>query len=216
MGFIYKITNKINNKCYIGQTHFTVEKRWKEHKEDSRKEFLQKRPLYNAIKKYGIENFTIETVEEINDEKLNEREKYWIQYYNSYGSTGYNATLGGDGKGINKKYNYEEIADYLLHNRNITETANYFNCSKSTISEIGHLFNIQIPNNGNKAMHKKFGIHIAQYDKNNNYIQSFESIQDAGKWCENNGAGKGANSNIAKCIKGKVKTAYGYLWKQIF
>lgn len=96
IGFIYKITNNLNKKCYIGQTHFTVEKRWKEHQQDSHKEFLQKRPLYNAIKKYGIENFSIETIEEVANNLLNEREEYWIKYYNSYGNTGYNATLGGD------------------------------------------------------------------------------------------------------------------------
>lgn len=214
MGFIYKITNILNNKCYIGQTHFTVEKRWKEHKEDSHKESLRKRPLYNAIRKYGIENFIIETLEEVEDILLNEREIYWIDYYNSYGKTGYNATLGGDGQGVNRKYNYNEIALFLQQNKNVKITAKKFNCSNSTVSEIGRLYNIKIPNNGNQTMHNKYGITISQYDKNNNYIQSFSSIRDAGQWCEQQGAGKGAASNINKCLKGKMKTAYGYLWKQ--
>ena len=53
------------------------------------------RPLYRAFQKYGIENFSIETIEETNNP--NEREKYWIEYYGSF-KNGYNATIGGDGK----------------------------------------------------------------------------------------------------------------------
>lgn len=214
IGFIYKITNNVNNKCYIGQTHFSVEKRWKEHIRDSHKEFLQNRLLYKAIKKYGIENFDIVSIEEVSNELLNEREKFWIKFFNSYGDNGYNMTLGGEDASINRKYNYDEIAKSLQDNKNIKETALLHNCNKSTVSEIGRLYNIKIENNGNKAMKEKYGIKISQYDKQGNFIQNFESVRDAGKWCEENGTGEGAASNISKCIKGKIKTAYGYLWKQ--
>lgn len=84
MPYIYKITNKINGKMYIGKTIFTVEQRWKEHQKDSRRRDFEKRPLYSAIKKYGIENFSIEEVEECPIEILSEREKYWIEYYGSF------------------------------------------------------------------------------------------------------------------------------------
>ena len=63
MGFIYKIINNINDKVYIGKTDFSIEKRWAEHKKDSQKD-LKNRPLYRAMNKYGIENFSIEIVEE--------------------------------------------------------------------------------------------------------------------------------------------------------
>ena len=59
MSFIYAITNKINNKQYVGKTTDTIEYRWKRHLIDSRKRIYEKRPLYNAINKYGFENFTI-------------------------------------------------------------------------------------------------------------------------------------------------------------
>lgn len=96
---IYKIENLINNKCYIGKSS-DIEKRWQYHKNrmnDSR-EF--NKPLYKAFRKYGIDNFSfeiIEPLEENYDICSNERERYWIKYYNSYGNTGYNATHGGDG-----------------------------------------------------------------------------------------------------------------------
>jgi len=58
---------------------------------------MEKRPLYSAINKYGIEHFKIEKIEECGIDILNEREIYWIDYYHSY-HNGYNATKGGDGK----------------------------------------------------------------------------------------------------------------------
>ena len=76
LGFIYCISNYINSKKYIGQTHYSIQKRWQEHKYDSSRSRCINRPLYNAIKKYGIDNFYIEQIEEVSDEKLNEREIY--------------------------------------------------------------------------------------------------------------------------------------------
>ena len=97
MGRIYKITNDINNKVYIGQTIKTLTKRWQQHKCNSTKEYFKQIVLYKAFKKYGIEHFHIEEIEEVENDLLDEREKYWIQYYNCYGNNGYNATIGGDG-----------------------------------------------------------------------------------------------------------------------
>ena len=76
MPYIYKITNNLNGKVYIGKTNFTIEKRWREHCQDSQKETLQKRPLYSAMKKYGIENFSIEEIEQLETpQQAEEREK---------------------------------------------------------------------------------------------------------------------------------------------
>lgn len=95
---IYKITNKINNKCYIGKS-INIEERWKYHIEHRNVISEYNKPLYQAFRKYGIENFSFEIIEEINDcEVMNEREKFWIKHYDCYGGDkGYNATLGGDG-----------------------------------------------------------------------------------------------------------------------
>ena len=60
MSYIYKITNDINNKVYVGKTNLTIEKRFREHCTDSKKFTIEKRPLYNAMNKYGIEHFHIE------------------------------------------------------------------------------------------------------------------------------------------------------------
>ena len=79
MGFIYKVTNDINEKVYIGQTAFSIEERFAEHCKDRFQEKSKHRPLYNAMNKYGVENFIVEELEYIKDDnKLSEREIYWI------------------------------------------------------------------------------------------------------------------------------------------
>lgn len=65
MGYIYKITNKINHKMYIGKTNYADPyDRFKEHIRDSKKERCKNRPLYRAMNKYGLENFEFEVIEE--------------------------------------------------------------------------------------------------------------------------------------------------------
>ena len=62
-GFIYKITNDINGKIYIGKTLNSLEHRFNEHKRASRKKCCENRPLYSAMRKYGVENFSITLIE---------------------------------------------------------------------------------------------------------------------------------------------------------
>ena len=95
MAYIYKIVNDINNKVYIGQT-IDIEKRWYKHRYLASSGF--DRHLYNAMRKYGIDNFHIEVIEECPEEELDEREKHWIQQYNSTDRNyGYNKSFGGEG-----------------------------------------------------------------------------------------------------------------------
>lgn len=89
MNYIYCITNLINNKRYVGKTTQLIEERFREHCKDSQKERCEKRPLYDAMNKYGIENFKVECLEEIDDPAiLSEREIYWIKELGTYGSNG--------------------------------------------------------------------------------------------------------------------------------
>lgn len=85
MSIIYKITNDINGKVYIGKTEFSIEKRFNEHYRDAYKPSKEKRPLYSAMRKYGINHFHIEVIEECSSEEVSQRETYWIEYYDSYG-----------------------------------------------------------------------------------------------------------------------------------
>ena len=115
-GKIYCISNTINDKVYIGKTTYpTIEQRFKEHCKDCKKITFEKRPLYSAMNKYGIEHFNISLVEEVELLLLEEREKYWIKFYKSNNKDfGYNISEGGDGADIGSnnheaKFTEEEI-----------------------------------------------------------------------------------------------------------
>ena len=100
MKVIYIYTNNINGHQYIGQTN-NIKKRFNGHKSDSynMNSHSYNYPLHNAIRKYGINNFTFEVLESgLTQEEANEREKYWIQKKKTHVSQGgYNISLGGDG-----------------------------------------------------------------------------------------------------------------------
>ena len=87
-GIIYKVTNKLDGKNYIGQTRFSVKKRFKEH---ARADSL----LGKAIRKDGIENFIAEVIEECETRReLDEREIYWIKQLGCLAPNGYNQHPG--------------------------------------------------------------------------------------------------------------------------
>lgn len=140
MGYIYKITNDINNKIYIGKTELpNPEERWKEHLQDYKKKRCEKRPLYDAMSKYGVEHFFFEVIEKTDNTE--EREKYWINELRAYigfkDSKGYNATLGGDGK----KYlnlNEDEVVRYHIEEASciLKGTVEYFKVDRTTIKKI--------------------------------------------------------------------------------
>lgn len=137
---IYKITNKINGHSYIGQS-VDIKRRWRCEKTkafniNSREGDFT---LSKALRKYGIDNFTFEVIEECPREKLNEREAYWISYYNTY-YDGYNETLGGDTQEHQLKLNSQQVEEItnLLQDTDMTveNIAKRYNMSIGRISEI--------------------------------------------------------------------------------
>lgn len=135
---IYKITNLLNNKSYIGQS-IHVEERLNRHRQCPKENSHY--PLYRDMKIYGLENFKFELLEECSINQLNEREIYWIAFYDTY-FNGYNQTKGGSAGGHYVKISEEalvEIIDLLQHS-SLTQTkiATMFNVGVDTISEINH------------------------------------------------------------------------------
>ena len=131
---IYKITNILNNKCYIGQS-VQIENRWKWHKRNynNKNEPSYNCKFYRAIRKHGLQNFEFEIIEECEHDKLNEREIYWIAHYDSYHS-GYNSTLGGDSE---FRIDRDEFKNYFLQNSpSVKEIAKHFNINRSVASRI--------------------------------------------------------------------------------
>lgn len=100
IGYIYKITNQINGMFYIGKTKDTIENRYKSHLKQALKNKelnITSSRLYNALNKYGVDNFTIEQIEECSYEDLSEREIYWINKLDARNpDIGYNICKGGE------------------------------------------------------------------------------------------------------------------------
>lgn len=98
MAIVYKITNNLTGKSYIGATVTKLNERWNRHTSDAMTE-KDGQAIHAAIRKYGVENFTIEIIEEHPDDKyvFEVLEPKYIQEYKTYGNDGYNMTLGGDG-----------------------------------------------------------------------------------------------------------------------
>lgn len=231
---IYKIENLINHKKYIGQS-IEIERRWLNHK------FLGKNQrdydgcyyIHSALRKYGIENFDFSIIELCDANELDEKEKYWINYYNSCvgkeNSWGYNLTEGGDGSGEYLKLlidQYDLNGNFIQTIGSISEAeklgyasdGNIVNCLKGrTPSAGGYQWRYhgeeapgplvyKVADNHNWSSSKKM---IDQFTKDNQYITTFNSAHDAARSLE----GNKNSGHISECCLGKRKTAYGYIWK---
>lgn len=191
MGFIYKIENQINHKVYIGQTKRTIGERWIEHLEMHHPEV----PLYRAFIKYGISNFFIEQIEECPNENLDEREIFWINYYNSF-ENGYNATRGGS---TPITIDYAKVIDIFLKTKSTSQTALEVGCNPSSIRYILNLYHI--PHSCEKA--------IEMIDpETKNVIRTFDSLTEAADFKSEWNIG-----TISSAVSGKRNSAYGYFWR---
>lgn len=137
---IYKITNLINQHCYIGQSR-NIEQRWQNHKicAFNMNDEAYNYPLYQAIRKYGLNNFLFEVIETCSIEELNNKESYWIKQY----APEYNQTTGGDYQVVIQKLTIEQvekITQILLNDKtgdvSHAQLAKEFNVSQDTIRDI--------------------------------------------------------------------------------
>lgn len=109
---IYLIENIINGKVYVGKTKKLIEERWKDHVRNAKNK--TNRRLYDAMNKYGPENFTISELDSVEDEeKINEMESWFIYILHSNDPKhGYNMTLGGDGGNTISAFTEDRLLDY--------------------------------------------------------------------------------------------------------
>ena len=210
---IYLIRNKINNKVYIGLS-VNIEERWQHHrslylKKDNNKE--KNKPLYLAFNKYGIENFDFQILEEYSISELSEREKYYIKLYDCCildgRDKGYNLTRGGEGYLINDYYYIYELWKSGLNQKTI---AQMLKTNEATIIRALNSFHIDSHTRRSRSTTQAMKNRckpVKQYDKNMNYIASYDSIKEAS---EKTNANKG---DIGKVCIGKRKSAGGYVWR---
>lgn len=126
--YIYKIVNKVNGKIYVGQTTETLKQRFSRHmgyqKDSSDTKF------YRAVRKYGVNNFYIELLEEVQtQEDLNAREEYWIRLLNTV-EDGYNSYYGGFSSGGDTLSNHPRLEEIKISLSNIRRGGNNPHASK--------------------------------------------------------------------------------------
>ena len=139
---IYKITNKVNNKVYIGQSS-DIKRRWKDHKITAfnPKDRGYDYPLYRAIRKYGLDNFDFDILEECSQDDINEREIFYVKEYNAHGDGGYNQDDGGI-YAIHGKLTKDQVLDIhrMLREREMSmrAIAKHFHVHPNTIKLINN------------------------------------------------------------------------------
>lgn len=178
--FIYKLTNKVNNKIYIGLTTESISERCRKRIAEANYRNSRSSYILNAIRKYGSENFTVEQIDTANSlDELQQKEINYIKMYNSTDrNIGYNLTKGGEGnlglkmsnetkdkirqKALGRIWSEEKKLKHseILKNANIDYTKGIENC---------RLHNLKTS--------KK----VEEYDLNNNLLRTFESISEVWK-----------------------------------
>lgn len=210
MGYIYKITNNLNGLSYIGQTSRSYKDRWAEHKRDRFKEPYCNWPLYRMMNSVGLKNITWEVIEEIPNNLLNEREQYWINFYNTK-NNGYNCTYGGNN---GTKHNYNEILNYWLTTgeKNFTKTAKYFNTNKSYVSAIikSMGYDRRSWKEINSKDHSSTKRKVNKIDsKTGKVLKTYNSITEAAI----DMGDKQYTKTISPTCNGKHPTFLGYCWQ---
>ena len=210
---IYKITNIKNNKSYIGQS-IDIERRWRSHRTEPFNENSSQYNtiFYKAIRKYGIDNFTFEVLEECPAEQLDEKEKYWIEYYSTYSSQvnskGYNMTSGGEQSSF--LYNTEEILKLWNEGKTVKDIADILGCAYSTVS--ARLVSNQIPKQEIRYRANAYkAIPVEQYTLDGTFVKEYPSISAAIRAF--NKKVDGSTGNISYACEHKLTSAYHYIWR---
>lgn len=202
------IRNKINDKKYIGQS-IDIWYRYRNHLSES---YNVNKKAYNmaihkAIRKYGKSNFELIVLEECPKEKLNEREIYWIEYYDTY-NDGYNQTIGGDTlKNTIDRANIYRLWDEGKSIKDIREITKH---GKHQIIRILEGYDKYSPEEskrrGFSSASKTRGKTVYRYQMNGEYIDEFWSIAEAGRKTGTR------NTDISLCLNGSQQSANNYRW----
>ena len=221
---IYKITNKINGHCYIGQS-VDIKARFRQHlfsaKHINNKDHSS--PIHLALSKYGKDEFDWEILEECTKEELDEKEIYWISFYNSTKNGNYNILSGGqdrysfEGKAVEL---YDLNGQYVITIPSATEVAEYLKVSRNSVYGVLH---------GERPTCKEFQMKYVEDKKikikpfvskqggckkinqlNKETKEIIKTFNSAAEAARETGAD---SSTIIKVCKGKLKSTKGFCWE---
>ena len=204
MGVINKATSKTSGKSYIGQT-INLKDRMRSHR-TAKDDY----PFHAALRKYGFDDFEWTVIEDLGDncsqELLDKREKYWIQYFNTY-NNGYNSTLGGDNAHslvnwikTHKEENYKYALNGLYYANKYWEEH-----SEERMERILEIQKIAAQKTCKKV--KCIELNLV-----------FNSISEAEKWSMTDKNPKGqkcSHQHISKVCSGQRHTCGGYHWTYV-
>lgn len=215
---IYKITNLVNGKVYIGKS-VDIENRWKQHLVKARTcQFV----LYKAMRKYGVDNFKFEVVETCTEAELFDKEREYVAAERSYigwpDSNGYNMSIGGEGQtgwGL-------PVDAYSLDGRYVDSYPNIVAASEDTSTPQSSIVNCCAGRrksaggyiwryDGDDAptpYHSDVKTRsVGQYDFDGNLIASYNTLAEAAK------AVHAHKTQISACCRGVCYSCKGYQWR---
>lgn len=227
---VYKITNQINNKSYIGITTRSLEERWSEHLKEA---FNPNSKQYNtifkkALRKYNVDSWKKEIID-LSAKSLNElkeKEKYWIEFYNTYAfsenSKGYNSTFGGDGvvwgEGLIPVDSFDIISGKKIKSySSITEASRDIQCRIDRIGQINassgglcFLYHEDISGFSEQEIidyvHSLYPCLVYQLDTEGKIIQIFRNTTIASQEMQC------SQGNLTSTCEGKRRLCKGFQW----
>ena len=233
-GWIYLITNNLTGQLYVGQTCQGLKRRFYQHCNY----YGQNSKLDIDIQLLGKENFIIEEIEEIivdTEEEywdiIDQKEVYWIEYYNTYKSDfHYNQTIGGNDVCINERkpvIAYTKHGNYLKRYNSVTEAANDYNTLTSAISRVclepyeyhscqGVIFRYEdnpLTDDDVENLKLEYPT-IYQYDYYGNLLNTFESVIEAYQYLQHLGKNLASTDSITSAINGHETGAAGFIWRK--
>ena len=242
---IYKITNKVNNKVYVGQS-INIKERWQQHiyKAFNEKEIAYNSAIHQAFRKYGIENFSFEIIEELTDvNELDNRERFWIKELDCLTPNGYNILVGGQayraaphvcekcGKPISNNAKLCRECYNTENRKHLPTSEELKKClldNNGNFSAVGRIYNVSSTNVAKWCKGYKMPYHSSDYktvsqkqEKVKKQVaqidmQTGEIINIFNNTNEAaRSLGKNKGSHICEVCNGKLKQCYGFFWKYI-
>lgn len=224
---VYKITNIVNNKVYIGSS-FNIKQRWNRHLNELRQNIHHSSKLQRSFNIHGKESFIFEIIEECDKNIIIEREQYWINSYDSYHS-GYNEMIVvnypmlGKNHSIKTKNKMSEAHKGKVLSKETKEKLRDLNLGKKISQETKKKISKALKGKYTKEKNSMWGKSmsqdvknklievnnkkIVQYNKNGDFIKKWGSISECAKTLNLD------NSSITKVCRGKLKTTGNFTFK---
>lgn len=236
---IYKITNQVNGKVYVGQS-IDIRRRWSEERSRARNsETKEISAIYAAMNKYGVENFTFEVIEECMPEMLSVREQYWIDTLQTFSPQGYNLIASQDSAArphycvdcgavirresvrceacahkaqrVCDRPGADQLYEDLISLRSFAAVGRKYNVTDNAVRKWCIAYGMSTKSADYRPKTRKTRRKIAQIDiQTGEIIHIWNNAKEAAT-----SLNKQKGNHITEVCNGNAKSAYGYRWQFI-